>query len=229
MGFNCYQIIFSTIIFYYNQCVSCDNLNCGRKLLTTKRGSIMTPNFPSSFPLPIHCQWILTSTPSPSSSSSSSSSSVILLHMNELYLQEGLTIDEYLFYVDDDLNGGQKRLNLTPSSTVLISRKSTVVLSLNVVNDENAHLRSYQYFMNTFGFNITYEILPLTADTELHLSDHFCSAYTCSLTGKCVVSGDYRHNFCSCFDDFFGNNCEYGPLCDPVKSVNPCMNGGKCR
>ena len=51
------------------------------------------------------------------------------------------------------------------------------------------------------------------------------------VAGRCIVNADYKTSSCHCYDGVFGEQCQYGPKCNPTASPpeNPCLNGGTCK
>ena len=53
--------------------------------------------------------------------------------------------------------------------------------------------------------------------------------HTLIFSGTCWAEYDFSKYKCHCFPGFFGEECQYGPYCNPQNDVNMCKNGGKCR
>ncbi|XP_043244244.1 uncharacterized protein LOC122392925 isoform X2 [Amphibalanus amphitrite] len=81
------------------------------------------------------------------------------------------------------------------------------------------------------GFNVTYNVVELPAGTDVKtkVKPDRCDALRCNLNGDCHMTSHYERFYCQCQPGFYGDSCQYGPLCDPKNNVNPCQNNGTCR
>ncbi|KAF0303716.1 Adhesion G protein-coupled receptor L3 [Amphibalanus amphitrite] len=81
------------------------------------------------------------------------------------------------------------------------------------------------------GFNITYNVVELPAGTDVKtkVKPDRCDALRCNLNGDCHMTSHYERFYCQCQPGFYGDSCQFGPLCDPKNNVNPCQNNGTCR
>lgn len=183
-------------------------------------GFISSPNFPHQFPIPIHCSWIIRAP----------IGNVITLYWTQFYLKEGLKATEYAFYINSSLNAGSTTLLpsfIEADPVPLVTSKPVLVLEMDITDDRNIYLRNMDWFLDAYGFNITFRIVSFTVAHKI-IPD-YCSVYKCSFNGQCFASKDAKVQYCSCFPGFFGRYCQYGPKCDPSKGINPCKDGTDCR
>ena len=103
--------------------------------------------------------------------------------------------------------------------------KPFLLLRFQVEEIGNIHLRVFDFLLDVYGFNITYEIV----DRNAPVREDACSVFKCSFLGNCLAQRNFETYKCHCFHDFFGDDCQYGPYCNPDKDINMCKNGGKCR
>lgn len=191
--------------------------NCGGVLGGKDSGTVHSPYFPKAFPVPIYCRWTI----------EAPSGKVVIVYLTQFFLRDGFRATEYAF-LDSSLNVGRKELGpitYEDGSAVIASSKPILVLELEVQDAANIHLRVMDFFLDVFGFNITYQIVA----KEKQEHQQACSVSICSFTGNCYANVDFRYHYCACFSGFFGRNCEFGPSCDPSKGVNPCKNSATCR
>uniref|UniRef100_T1JUC2 CUB domain-containing protein n=1 Tax=Tetranychus urticae TaxID=32264 RepID=T1JUC2_TETUR len=135
-------------------------------------GFISSPNFPHQFPIPIHCSWIIRAP----------IGNVITLYWTQFYLKEGLKATEYAFYINSSLNAGST--SLLPSfiegdPMPLVTSKPVLVLEMDITDDRNIYLRNMDWFLDAFGFNITFTIVSFTVAHKI-IPD-YCSVYKCTI------------------------------------------------
>ncbi|XP_048255692.1 uncharacterized protein LOC124138812 isoform X3 [Haliotis rufescens] len=191
--------------------------DCGG-FLTEERGFIKSPKFPHRFPTPISCHWVIQAPPERK----------IILYFTQYFLRSGFYLSEYDQYHSEVSYTGKNNLgeiNFEDEFTSLVAYKPYVVITFNVRDNGNIHLRVEDYLQDVYGFNITYEVVGL----EEKVGRDACSVHECSYLGNCVANFNYSEYRCDCFEGFFGKECQYGPYCDPDKGTNMCENGGRCR
>lgn len=190
--------------------------DCGGTLRDA-RGVITSPNFPNAYPVPIYCKWVI----------EAPEDKVIAVYFTQYYMRDGVRAAEYALYTEG-LKMEKEDYGILSSDkepTYLITNKHILVLEFSVRETGNIHLRIRQFFLDVFGFNITYEMIDKTQNVR---KDE-CLYHHCSFTGKCFASSDFESYYCSCFSDFFGKECQYNESCGPTAVNNLCMNGGTCR
>lgn len=99
--------------------------DCGG-VLRGPRGVISTPGFPRPYPVPIACRWVLEAAPRQR----------VALYLTQFYMREGVTVSEYLFYSDEQLNmGGTLIGSITSESepTHVLSNKPVMVIDFQVI------------------------------------------------------------------------------------------------
>jgi hypothetical protein len=191
--------------------------NCGG-ILTEERGVVHSPNFPRRFPVPLVCRWVISAPPQKK----------IVLYFTQYFMRGAFHVNEYESYTDNLHHTGHKSLgqiNFEDHIHIMVAYKPYLVLELVLHQMSNIHLRVEEYLENVYGFNITYEIV----DPSARVRHDTCSVNDCSFLGHCLASSDFSEYKCHCFNDFFGNECQYGPYCDPDKGINMCLNQGRCR
>ncbi|XP_067678282.1 uncharacterized protein [Haliotis asinina] len=191
--------------------------DCGG-FLTEERGFIKSPKFPDRFPTPISCHWVIQAPPERK----------IILYFTQYFLRSGFYLSEYDKYESEESYTGKNNLgeiNFEDEFTSLVAYKPFVVITFNVRDNGNIHLRVEDYLQDVYGFNITYEVVGV----EEKVGRDACSVHECSYLGNCMANFNYSEYRCHCFEGFFGNECQYGPYCDPDKGTNMCENGGRCR
>lgn len=198
--------------------------DCGG-VLRGPRGVISTPGFPRPYPVPIACRWVLEAAPRQR----------VALYLTQFYMREGVTVSEYLFYSDEQLNmGGTLIGSITSESepTHVLSNKPVMVIDFQVREPGNIHHRVLDLFLDVYGFNLTYEMLEVN---ESMRADP-CLEHHCSFTGVCLAAADWSRYSCTCLGDFYGDECQFSPRCGPDSSgsagrASPslCHNGGTCR
>ncbi|CAH1774702.1 unnamed protein product [Owenia fusiformis] len=190
---------------------------CGG-LMKAPHGNISTPNFPNNFPVPLKCTWLIYAPPGKK----------IALYFTQYYLKESFQISEYTYYQDENLFMGRSYIRnflFEDEITFIIGSKPYMLIQLDVADLTNLHIRVEDFLTDVYGFNITYEIVPENSQPRYDA----CSVYSCSFLGNCLASEGFESYKCHCFPGFWGQECEYGPHCDPIKGNNSCYNGGSCR
>ncbi|XP_060528944.1 uncharacterized protein LOC132703606 isoform X2 [Cylas formicarius] len=192
--------------------------NCGG-ILTTSRGILTSPNFPGPFEVPKKCQWVI------DASNASTQNASIVVYFTQLFLFEGLSFTEYQIYGNDYKINPKliHKVNETNITRVrwIQTHQAFLVIELDVLSLDSAHLRVLENFLDIYGFNITYEI------TSAELRSPSCTMMDCGFTGVCY---DYYTKFaCECFSGYAGPSCSEGPksLCDAGGS-SACKNGATC-
>lgn len=125
--------------------------DCGG-VLRGPRGVISTPGFPGPYPVPISCRWVLEAAPRQR----------VALYLTQFYMREGVTVSEYLFYSDEQLNMGGTQIGSISSEsepTHVLSNKPVMVIDFQVREAGNIHHRVLDLFLDVYGFNLTYEML----------------------------------------------------------------------
>ncbi|KAG5875393.1 hypothetical protein JTB14_001271 [Gonioctena quinquepunctata] len=191
---------------------------CGG-IFSASRGVLNTPNFPGPFNVPLNCEWVIDAQHlwAPNTS--------IIVYFTQLFVFEGLTFTEYQHYGTDYKINPQliHRVNETNISKVrwIQTYQSFLVIRLELLTADSAHLRVLDNFLDVFGFNITYEISAGVVRTNS------CTMMDCGFTGNCY---DYYSKFsCMCFPGYTGPHCSDGSrsLCD-ASGLPTCRNGGTC-
>ncbi|KAL1490851.1 hypothetical protein ABEB36_011536 [Hypothenemus hampei] len=194
-------------------------VQCGG-IYTATRGVLSTPNFPGPFAVPIKCQWVI------DASNSISTNTSIIIYLTQLFTFEGLTFTEYQLY-GNDYKIHPKIIHKVNESNVIRTKwiqtyQNYLVIDLKMQSGESAHLRVLDKFLDTYGFNITYEI---TTNGNVRVPS--CTMMDCGFTGICL--DHYTQFSCSCFDGYSGPNCSEGPKSYCYKNGTPtCKNGGTC-
>ena len=190
--------------------------NCGG-VYREPKGVISTPSFPGPYPTPISCEWLI----------QAPHGKKIIIYFTQFYMKDSFYITEYEYYQDKTTYIGRHslgRISWEHGLTSLAAYKPYVLIEFEVESIGNRHLRVIDHLLEVYGFNITYEIL----DKSTEVTKQTCSVSECSYLGNCLVSADFQTYKCHCFDKFFGENCQYGPYCDPDNGINQCTNGGRC-
>ncbi|XP_048520207.1 uncharacterized protein LOC125503568 [Dendroctonus ponderosae] len=186
---------------------------------TAARGILSTPNFPGPFDVPIRCQWIIDAVNTGTANTS------IIVYLTQLFTFEGLTFTEYQLYGNDyKINPivihKVNETNVVRTKWVQTFR-SYLVIELKLQSVDSAHLRVLDKFLDTYGFNITYEI------TTNSVRRSPCTMMDCGFTGICF--DHYTKFSCHCFDGYSGPNCSEGPKSFCYTNGTPtCKNGGTC-
>ncbi|XP_052256358.1 uncharacterized protein LOC127861711 [Dreissena polymorpha] len=190
--------------------------NCGGEF-DKPQGILQTTNFPGPFPTPISCEWLIRAPPNKK----------IILYFTEFYMKDSVFVSSYDAYKSPTLHLNRDDIGEIlwnyDLSIPLETRKPCLLLRLEVNFIGNRNLRVIEHLLDVFGFNITYEIVDPLVTAQLG-----CSLKHCSYLGKCIASADYSSFSCQCYDKFFGDQCQYGPHCDPDHGTNLCLNGGRC-
>uniref|UniRef100_T1IRS6 CUB domain-containing protein n=1 Tax=Strigamia maritima TaxID=126957 RepID=T1IRS6_STRMM len=190
---------------------------CGGPVNGT-RGYMLTPNFPSAFPVPIRCRWII----------EAPAGKAISVYFTQFYLREGLRATEYLDFVDDNHYLGKKNfgvISFDNRTTYMMTAKPVLILDLAIEDMNNINMRVMDHFLDVYGFNITYEII----DNKAGVRRDACSIFHCSFNGHCFASAGFLKYSCHCLPGFWGDECQYGLHCDPWKNVTLCERGHQCR
>lgn len=192
--------------------------DCGG-VLRDPRGVISTPGFPGPYPVPIACRWVIEAAPRQR----------VALYLTQFYMREGVTLSEYVFYSDEQMNMGGTTIGTISSEaepTHVLSNKPVLVLDFQVRESGNIHLRVLDLFLEVYGFNLTYEVVEANGSLRLDA----CLGHHCSFTGLCLASADWSGYACSCLADFYGDECQFSPRCGPnTRGSSLCHNGGTCR
>ncbi|XP_057370415.1 uncharacterized protein LOC130691484 [Daphnia carinata] len=192
-----------------------------RYFLKKRFGTLTTPGFPSAFPVPFICSWIIDAT-------GFEPDSFITLYLTQMYLTRGVTAVQYSFR-NETVAVGRKvldelhTLRPRPYSVYRIKARYLEVL-VNLHELVNANLRVERRLMDVYGFNITYEIQP----NGSRIRSDTCNAVNCTFNGHCYANQNYSQFQCSCLPDFSGKYCQHGPECNPEKGINVCKNEGVC-
>jgi hypothetical protein len=156
-----------------------------RYFLTKRFGTLTTPGFPSAFPLPFICSWIINAT-------GFEADSFVTLYLTQMYLTRGVKAVQYSFRNETHAIGRKEldelhTLRPRPYSVYRIKAK---YLEVQVNLDEliNANLRVERRFMDVYGFNITYEIQPNTS----RIRSDTCNVVNCTFNGHCYANHNYR-------------------------------------
>lgn len=156
--------------------------HCGGTL-TAIRGVLQTPGFPNEFRVPIFCKWVIDATEIRSANTS------IVVYLTQLFLIEGLSFEEYETY-DQSYNILGKKIHAVLENNVSKTKwvrtsQNVLVVTFQLESIENAHLRILDYFLDVYGFNITYEITtdPIRRDA--------CIMSDCGFTGICYDDFTY--------------------------------------
>ncbi|XP_057370422.1 uncharacterized protein LOC130691485 isoform X2 [Daphnia carinata] len=192
-----------------------------RNFLKTRFGTLTTPGFPSAFPLPCTCSWIIDAT-------GFESDSFISLYLTQMYLTRGVKAVQYSFRNETHAVGRKEldELHAHRPRPYSVYRIKARYLEVQVNLDElvNANLRVERRLMDVYGFNITYEIQP----NGSRIRSDTCNVVNCTFNGHCYANHNYSQFQCSCLPNFSGKYCQHGPECNPEKGINVCKNGGVC-
>lgn len=149
---------------------------CGG-ILTAARGILQTPEFPSSLPVPVHCEWVI------DAQNFASPNTSIVVYLTQLYVHEGLTFTEYQVYDRTYQLAGREIHRVNETNVVQVrwvqSFQNFLVVTLKLESVDSAHLRVLDRFLDVYGFNITYEIARGPARTDS------CTIMDCGFTGIC--------------------------------------------
>lgn len=161
---------------------------CGGHL-TSRRGIISTPNFPSAFPVPINCRWILDSSVLADTVGSAANNSIIV-YLSQLYAYRGLSFTEYAYYESESVSFGGASLETINEGNVfelgwLRTFRPYLVVEFHLDRLEGNHVRVLDNLLDVYGFNLTYEII------EGQENPSSCSLRECSFAGNCLLASDY--------------------------------------
>uniref|UniRef100_A0A0N8E067 Brain-specific angiogenesis inhibitor n=1 Tax=Daphnia magna TaxID=35525 RepID=A0A0N8E067_9CRUS len=192
-----------------------------RIFLRERFGTLTTPGFPSAFPVPFTCSWIIDAT-------GFEPDSFITLYLTQMYLTRGVKAVQYTFNNTTHAIGRKDldELHTFRPRPYSVYRIKARYLEVQVNLDElvNANLRVERRLMDVYGFNITYEIQP----NGSRIRTDTCNVANCTFNGHCYANHNYSQFQCSCLPDFSGKYCQYGPECNPEKGINVCKNEGVC-
>ncbi|KAI9565389.1 hypothetical protein GHT06_009181 [Daphnia sinensis] len=192
-----------------------------RYFLKKRFGTLTTPGFPSAFPLPCTCSWIIDAT-------GFEPDSFITLYLTQMYLTRGVKAVQYSFRNETHAVGRKEldELHAHRPRPYSVYRIKARYLEVQVNLDElvNANLRVERRLMDVYGFNITYEIQP----NGSRIRSDTCNVVNCTFNGHCYANHNYSQFQCSCLPNFSGKYCQHGPECNPDKGINVCKNGGVC-
>ena len=156
-----------------------------RYFMTKRFGTLTTPGFPSAFPLPFICSWIINAT-------GFEADSYVTLYLTQMYLTRGVKAVQYSFRNETHAFGRKEldELHSLRPRPYSVYRIKARYLEVQVNLDElvNANLRVERRFMDVYGFNITYEI---QANTSRIRSDT-CNVVNCTFNGHCYANRNYR-------------------------------------
>ncbi|KAI9565392.1 hypothetical protein GHT06_009184 [Daphnia sinensis] len=192
-----------------------------RYFLKKRFGTLTTPGFPSAFPVPFICSWIIDAT-------GFEPDSFITLYLTQMYLTRGVKAVQYTFRNETHAVGRKEldELHTFRPRPYSVYRIKARYLEVQVNLDElvNANLRVERRLMDVYGFNITYEIQP----NGSRIRSDTCNVANCTFNGHCYANHNYSQFQCSCLPDFSGKYCQHGPECNPEKNINVCKNDGVC-
>lgn len=153
--------------------------------LKERVGTLTTPGFPSAFPLPFFCRWIIDAT-------SFEPDSFITLYLTQMYLTRGVKAVQYSFCNESHALGRKDldELHTLRPRPFSVYRIKARYLEVQVNLDElvNANLRVEHRLMDVYGFNITYEIQP----NDSRIRTDTCNVVNCTFNGHCYANHNYR-------------------------------------
>ncbi|CAG9764098.1 unnamed protein product [Ceutorhynchus assimilis] len=186
---------------------------------TALHGVLTTPSFPGPFEVPIKCQWVI------DASNVVSANTSIIVYFTQLFTFEGLTFTEYQIY-GSDYKINPKIIHQVNETNIIRTRwiqtyQSYLVIELKMQSADSAHIRVLDRFLDTYGFNLTYEITTSGVRTPT------CTMMDCGFTGVCY--DNFKKFKCICFEGYSGSNCSEGPKSFCYTNGTPtCKNGGTC-
>lgn len=124
--------------------------SCDQVIKGANAGTVHSPFFPRPFPVPIHCKWTI----------EAPAGKVIAVYLSQFYLRDGFKATEYAF-LDSSLNVGKRELGpftFDESSAIILTTKPILVLELELYDASNIHVRVMDFFLDVYGFNITYKV-----------------------------------------------------------------------
>jgi hypothetical protein len=149
---------------------------------------LTTPNFPGPFQVPLSCKWVLYAPPGKK----------VVIHFTQFYVREFFYIAEYDYYQDESVYRGRRDIDVRIFEEQIIylqGFKPYVVVSFRVAEMGNMHVRVYDYLLDVYGFNITYEVI----DSGRRARADVCSIYHCSFLGNCIGDAALETYQCNCF------------------------------
>lgn len=175
--FNVFVIISVVLLPKHIKTTTTTYTTCGGTY-KDRKGILSTPNFPNKFPVPIYCEWVISSSNGPPNEKNTS----IVVYLTQLYLQEGLSFYQYPFY-DVDRKVGESIIHKVNETNVIkVSYVQTfenfLVIRLKLDNIDGTHIRVLDNFLDVYGFNITYEITT-------NVRENSCTMKHCGFTGIC--------------------------------------------
>lgn len=130
------------------------------------------------------CRWILNSSQAPDSHT--------VIWFTQIYVLTGLKITEQLEESVSESGSAGSNVLLDASAhaqllnyTWVRSVMPYLVLELNLDQLEGNHVRTRDNLLDVFGFNVTYELVPLDKDTAT--LPPRCSVVECSYAGDCLA------------------------------------------
>lgn len=162
---------------------------CGGHL-TSRRGTISTPSFPSRFSVPISCRWILDAS---ELSDQQPGNTTITIYLTQLFVHRGLSFHEYAYYESETTSFGENLLREIDEVNVfekksLKTYRPYMVVEFQLDRLEGNHVRVLDKLLDVYGFNFTYEIT--TEDKQNNIDS--CSLKDCSFAGNCLLTADYE-------------------------------------
>ena len=156
-------------------------------VLRGPHGVIQTPNFPRKFDTPINCKWIIDSTEVDLMLAPNQRKSIIV-YFTQMNLKENLKFVEYDNY-SSEWQTTESVVHYPDLRKTRIWQTSNRYLGIEFSSSTpyQSHLRTRDYFLDEYGFNITYEIVP-----EHVQRNDTCSFPACHFAGKCFVTHDFQ-------------------------------------
>lgn len=178
--FDAYMLIY-VILLPQHTSTTTTYTSCGGTF-KDKRGILSTPNFPNKFPIPINCEWVISTSSSNEHLDNDEKNTSIVVYLTQLYVQEGLSFYQYRFYDVDRKIGESIIHNVNETNVIKIYFVQTfenfLVIRLKLDNIDGTHIRVLDNFLDVYGFNITYEITT-------NVRKNSCNMKQCGFTGIC--------------------------------------------